>query len=156
VRRLAVAVALLALAGCGGDDDAGAKADFIKHADAICHDGNTALAKFNAEITAAQRGSDERKVFAALSRLTQQAADASEPYLARLDALSVPAGDRDAIKAWIADARRQVTLVAALSRAFADHDQTKIATLSEQIDALDTRNNAFAKKYGMTDCGKRN
>lgn len=149
------ALALLAVAvgGCGGGDGV-SKASFIKDADAICREGNTKVKALQDDIAAAQRNSDQRQVYADLARLTAQSARLSAPYVARLDALDTPADDRDALKAWIAGARRQIEAVRRLSAAFRAGDDTRIATLAEQVDALAMRANAFARRYGMRDCAQ--
>lgn len=148
----ALAAALLA-AGCGGGGD-DAKADFVRQADAICRAGDAEVAELDAAIAAAQRGSDRTAVFAELARLTRRSVAVSSRAVDRLDALDKPAGDREALQGWIADARRQVALVGRLSTALAREDETAVATLSEQIDTLATRNNAFARRYGMADCAR--
>lgn len=156
-RRPRIACAWVSLAvfaaGCGTSDD-GAKAAFITQANAVCRAGNAKLATYSAEIAAAQTSSDESAVFARLAALTRKAASDAGPFLDRLDAIPAPGEDRDALKKWIADGRRQQTLVARLAGAFATRNQSRVATLSEQIDALDQAGNAFARRYGMRECGK--
>lgn len=73
-------------------------------------------------------------------------------YVDRLDALTVPDKDRDRLKAWIADQRRVQLLTGGLASAFAARDDARIATLSQQIAALDGANAAFAAKYGLAAC----
>jgi hypothetical protein len=143
-------LAAFVAAGCG--DSGPSKADFAKRANAICADLNRVLAPLEKEAAAAQRSSDETKVFADLARVTQRSADVSQPYLGKLDALETPPDDRDKLKAWIADGRRQLALLEDLGRAFAARDQTKIVAVSERVDALTTRANRFAASYGMRGC----
>jgi hypothetical protein len=151
--RTAILLAALLVAGCG--DDSPSKSDFAKRADAICRDGNRAIAPLNRQIAAAQRSSDENKVFTTMARVTTRSVAVSTTYVDRLDALAAPSDDRDKIKSWIADLRRQLALIGKLGGAFTSRDQATIVRLSEQIDALNTRNNRFASQYGMAECAKR-
>ncbi|HEX6389586.1 MAG TPA: hypothetical protein VFZ89_09065 [Solirubrobacteraceae bacterium] len=151
--RIAAVLAALVVAGCG--DDGPTKDDFAARADAVCREGNRALAPLDDQVADVQRDSDQRKVFAAMARLTRRSVTMSARYVDRLDALETPAGDRDRLKGWIADVRRQLTLIGELGDAFAAHDQAAIVRLSEQIDALNTRNNRFAASYGMRECARR-
>jgi hypothetical protein len=150
-RAVTATAVIVAVAGCGGDDGV-SKADFIRRADAICREGNAKVRALQDDIAAAQRSSDQRRVYAELARLTARSAQLSSPYVARLDALDTPAGDRDELKAWVAGARRQLDAVRRMSTAFRAGDDARIATLAEQVDALASRTNAFARRYGMTDC----
>jgi len=109
----------LLAAGCGGTASNGAvKSDFVAKANRICADGNAAIAPLARAIQSAQQGSDSDKVFADLARITGRSAKASVPYVDHLDALDTPGDDRDALKGWIADLRRQQALIGDLSAAF--------------------------------------
>ncbi|MCW3017415.1 MAG: hypothetical protein JWO02_4507 [Solirubrobacterales bacterium] len=155
VRRAALApaaVGVLLIAGCGTDSGGPSKAAYAAKADQICADGNRAVKGFSKQIEAAQRGADPAEVFRELANLTREASDASQPYLDKLDALGTPNADRDALKGWIADQRRQQSLLAELGDAFEQRDEATISTLSQRIDALNTKNNTFAAKYGMAEC----
>lgn len=155
MRHAVAAVALcVVVAGCGGDDGP-SKQDYAKRADAICADLNRALAPLNQEAANVQRGSNEAQVFNDLARVTQRSVDVSEPFLAKLDALETPGDDRDDLKSWIADGRRQLTLLTDLSKALAARDQAKIVRVSEQVDELTTRAARFAASYGMSRCAQR-
>lgn len=151
--RAALAALVVALAGCG--DDGPSKEDFTKRADAICKDANAAVAPIKEQSAAAQRESDPDQVFAAMSRVTRRTADVTEPFVARLDTLETPSDDRDELKGWIADLRRQLQLVERLGRAFAGRDQQQIVMLAQQVEAIETRTNRFAASYGMRECAKR-
>lgn len=156
--RRALAAALVTavmVGGCGGGGGGGAgKDDFIAQADQVCAAGNKALATFDARMAEAQRGADPSEVFPALATVTREAAAASQPFLLRLDALKTPNDDRDELKAWVADRRRQQSLLDELADAFEQQDEGTIATLSQRVDALNEKGNAFARKYGMAECAK--
>ena len=89
-----------------------------------------------------------------MAQITQRSVAVSEQYIAKLDALETPGDDRDDLKSWIADLRRQQALIGRLSAAFSHRDQSEIVKLSEQIDGLNTRSNRFAASYGMRECAK--
>jgi hypothetical protein len=144
--------AVVAAAGCG--DDGPSKSGFAKSADTICRDGNRALTPISREIEEAGRGSDDAEVYKRMAQITQRSVAVSEQYIAKLDALETPGDDRDKLKSWIADLRRQQTLIGRLSAAFSHRDQTEIVKLSEQIDGLNTSSNRFAASYGMRECAK--
>jgi hypothetical protein len=151
----ALATAAVALAGCGGSSkDDEARAAFARRADAICRAGDVEARRLQDAVAAAQRGSDRHRVFAELARLTRRAVTISAPFVERLDALEKPGADREELQAWIAASRRHLVLVERLANAFGREDETRVATLSEQIDALAMRNDAFARDYGMEDCAR--
>ena len=154
-RLLAVVLVMVATVatGCGSDGSVG-KETFVADADKVCAEGNKALAVFDKRIREAQQGADPAKVFADLASVTRAAAEASEPFLTRLDALKPPNDDRDKLKAWLADQRRQQSLLDELADAFEQQDDATIATASQQIDTLNEKSNAFAKMYGMAQCAK--
>jgi hypothetical protein len=156
VRAGAAAVAaLLVLAGCGGGDNGAARRDYAAKAAAICRSSNQALGRLARRTATAQRAGDPAKVFARLAELTRDAQRTSLRALDRIDALEVPGADRDRLKQWIADSRREQVLVGQLADAFARQDRTRVGTLSEQVDALAQRTTAFARAYGMGACGVR-
>lgn len=146
-------IAACALAGCGTNPTA-ARTAFRAQANAICKQGNAAVGVITNAMRKAQRGGNPDKVFRRLSSLTREGAATFLPYVNRLDALSPPAADGDAIKAWIEAQRRQLTLEDSLSAAYKAQDTARIATLSEQIDTLAQASNSFARSYGMQECAK--
>ncbi|MCW2999125.1 MAG: hypothetical protein JWN65_2674 [Solirubrobacterales bacterium] len=153
--RAAAAVAgAILLAGCGSGSGGPTREAYVKAANRICADGNKAVAGLADRIQAAQRGADPERVFSDLAGLTREASEASQPYLDRLDALGTPGDDRDRLKGWIADQRRQRSLLAELGDAFQQRDEATISTLSQRIAALTTKNDAFAASYGLTECAK--
>ena len=73
----------------------------------------------------------------------------------RIEALEEPRSGGGTVDAWVAANRRQAALTQELATAFAAQDQTRIARLSERIDALEERNNATARRLGMRACAER-
>jgi outer membrane murein-binding lipoprotein Lpp len=156
-RGLALAAAITGaalVAGCGADAGGPSKQTYISDANRICSDGNRAIKPLADRVDTAQRGADPDQVFRELAVLTRKASDASQPHLDRLDALKTPGGDRDALKGWIADQRRQQSLLAELGDALEERDDATISTLSQRIATLNTKNDAFAKKYGLAECAR--
>lgn len=154
MRTLAVAAACALLAaGCGDDQTAGRRT-FVAAADRICAQANDAAAGFAARIGVAQRGRDPAAVYREVAALTRRRAVTARGFLDRLDALELPDGDRDELKAWIAGQRARQALVLTLATAFARSQDARISTLSQRIDALNSTSNAFARRYGMTACAR--
>ncbi len=146
-----VAAACVALTSCGGGDGPSREA-FAAQADRVCADAEHTASRYASLIREAQRDADPDRVFGAVAQLTERSAAAARPSLDRLDALAVPADDRDAIKAWVAGRRRRQDLTGDLAKAFARRDEATISRLSQQIAALRDRDRAFAAEYGMVRC----
>lgn len=121
----------------------------------ICVQADQADAALARQVATAQRGSRPGRVYREVARLTVRRSTTIKRYVDRLDALTVPDRDRDELKAWIADQRRVQLLTSGLAGAFAARDDARIATLSQQIAALDASNAAFAARYGLPACATR-
>jgi hypothetical protein len=152
-RWAAAGAAAALVAGCGGRDDA-AKRDYVRRADGVCVVGRRAVAGFPARLAAAQRGTDPGVIFRQLGALTAAEAAARQPELDQLGALVPPANDDDAVKAWVAERRRQQSLLRGLAAAFGRHDDAAISRLSQQIAALAASTAAFARRYGLSACAQ--
>lgn len=157
VGRLALVAAVAAggLAGCGGGDAGPSRAEFAKQADGVCGPALTKLRKISARIDEVAAGNDPGPIFRLSAKLIRQSQGVTTRTFDRIGALDQPPGDRDAIKGWVADNRRQNALAGELASAFEAQDQKRIALVSERIDALNTKNNAFAKTFGMKVCAEQ-
>jgi hypothetical protein len=144
----------VALAGCGGDAGP-SRADFAKRADGVCGPALEKLRVISAEITDVSAGGDPGPIFKKSAVLIRRSQVITTRAFDDIDALDQPAGDRDAIKGWVADNRRQNALAGQLASAFDRQDQKRIALVSEEIDALNTKNNAFAMRFGMKVCAEQ-
>ncbi len=144
------AAGFVALAGCGasGPDPA----EYRVTANAICRAGQRTLTRLSEQVVTAQRGGDPAVVFREVAALKARQAAARRKVADRLDLLPTPGAELERVRAWIAEQRRQSTLVEALSRAFARRDETRIATLSQRIGALDADNDAAATRLGLEAC----
>ena len=143
----------MVLAGCG--DDGASREEFARQADAICGPALERLRAIEERIDAVAAGADPDAIFARSAELLRDRAAISREAFDRIEALEEPGSERDAVDAWLAASRRRAALTAALADAFAIQDETRIARLSEEVDALEERNNATARGFGMRSCATR-
>lgn len=146
-------VAAVLVAGCGSGDNA-AKRDYVQRANQVCAAGRRAVAGFPARLAAAQRRTNPGIVYRQLGALTAAEAAVRQTELDKLGGLVPPANDDDAVKAWVAERRRQQSLQRELAAAFRRHDDAAISRLSQQIAVLITRTAAFARRYGLGACAQ--
>jgi len=106
-------------------------------------------------IDAVAAGAEPDVIFTRSAELLREGAAISRTSFDRIEALEAPAGARDAVDAWVAANRRQAALTDTLADAFTAQDETRIARLSEQVDTLEERNNATARRLGMRTCAER-
>ncbi len=106
-------------------------------------------------IDAVADGADPDVIFARSASLLRREAAISRATFDRIEALEEPGATRDAVGAWLASNRRQAALTITLAEAFDAQDQTRIAHLSEEVDALEERNSATARGFGMRACAQR-
>jgi hypothetical protein len=162
MRRATLAIAVVALvpAGCGGGQkktttsENPAKASFIRQADAICAQGNRATAPYETKISALVSQADSAKFFAQAPGLIRRATAVTRRYVDRLDAVQPAAADKAKIDAWRADVRHQVDLLDTTAEAIDAKDNQRVQALSNEVDSLNKRNDAFAKAYGMKACSE--
>ena len=100
-------------------------------------------------------GADPDVIFTRSAALLRREAAVSRATFDRIEALEEPAAARDAVGAWLASSRRQAALTITLAEAFDAQNQTRIAQLSEEVDALEERNSATARGFGMHACAER-
>ncbi len=136
------ALALVLLAGCGGDDGSDttseARAAFLQSADAICAAGDKKVdaelaARFTDPASAPPR--DEQEQF-----VSEVVAPALSEQLEQLRALPVPAGDQ-------AQVRRILRALAALAKKAANNPD---AVLDVEAPPRAAR---LAQRYGLNSCG---
>jgi hypothetical protein len=158
-----IAAGSLAVAGCGGGDDttttgaggaSGAsgsaplsKEEFISQANAICADANGQIQALEAPPQNAQ------SVTEVVPFLEQGFAIASDSAT-RLEALTPPSelqSERDKL---VADTNKQKALTEKLIAAAKADDASQFQALSQQIDAIDKRDDAIARSIGVTECAK--
>jgi hypothetical protein len=153
---LAALCAGAALAGCGGSSAAKplSKGEYVARADRICAGGDASVATYKAQLDRLTTGGDPQQVFAKAPGIIRKATVQTGRFVDRLAALPAPAADAGALRTWIAGVRRQQQLLEQSATAFARRDVSRIKSLSARLDRLDRSANAFARRYGMKECGK--
>jgi hypothetical protein len=149
--RLSVAIPLaaLALAGCGGDDKP-SKEDFAKSAEAICAD----LEKQSDELSKAEPKSVED-----VAQFATKAKTTAEDAVKRIRDVELPEGaDGDKAKEWqdAVSSEAEDQLIPALDelKAAADaNDEQALVAAAQKIEALEsTKSDALAKEIGADGC----
>lgn len=146
-------VCALLLAGCGGDRGP-SRAAFARGADAICRSALARLSAVKQRIDEAATGTDAGLILSDSARLLREGAGVSRAAADRIAALEKPREAADAIDAWVASNRRQAAQTEALAAAFRAGDQARIGRLSATVGALEQRNNATARGFGMRSCAE--
>jgi len=159
----ALGAAVLAVAGCGGSDDAkpastgdGApaaarpltKAQFAAQADAICRAVKRDHKPYADKVDALPRGADLTRVAPLLEATLQR----SRRGLARLRALRAPAEDEAALEAYYAAAQRVLEAHAQLADAARANDRPAGNKVARATAALSRDEQRRASAYGLTDC----
>ena len=142
------------LAGCGSVVGP-SRAEFAREADAICRPALVQLRGVKQRMDRVAGGADPDVIFGRSASLLRKGAAISRATFDRIETLEEPGEGRDAIDGWIASHRRQAALTIALAAAFDAQDETRIAQLSEAVDALEERNSATARGFGMRACAER-
>jgi molecular chaperone GrpE (heat shock protein) len=146
---MAVGVAALAMAGCGGDDGP-TKEEFAKNADKVCAD----LQKQTESIEANPQTPKEVEEFAAELRTTAESASK------KVKELELPGGDAEAkAKEW-QDAvakqseQRLIPALDKLESAAKEKDAQGMVSAAQEIQKLSEETEAkdLAKELGMKDC----
>ncbi len=151
---LAVAMSLLALAACGGDDDSSdepvTKADYIEQGDAICQELYKQRDPLETEAARAALDGDTEGA----AQTFENAAEITDNRVAELRELTPPEGDEAAVdEIWtrgeeVADTARTA------ADAIRTEDQKSLAKASAQGRIATTRFNKAAIDYGFFSCGR--
>jgi hypothetical protein len=153
----------LLLASCGGDDSGSSgptatvpaspeKAALIAKADKACYAANRKVYRINVqvqELNKDRRGNLARRA----APLYAKAQKIGSQVLADLQALKPPPADNAAYQAYVAAAKKQITLVAATQRALERNDTKKVTDLSGKASFAKQDARALAKKFGFQVCG---
>ena len=146
----AVPLALLVLAGCGGDD-APSKAEFIAAADKVCQDLDAQTDKL---------GQSEPDNLEEIAQLARDLKKTAQDAVKRVSALEVPEGaDGDKAQEWkdAVKAEAEEKLIPAvedLERAAEAKDQKGIVEAAQKFQQLEAnRSDQLAKEIGLKECG---
>ena len=140
-----LAVAALALAGCGGSSSGGrlSEAEFVKKADAVC-------AKYKKKINALPQPSS----LSGVAGYAQKAIDLTKQGRAELRALKPPSDLADTNAKWLANLDQTLVLAGELRDAAKQKDLAKVRTLAERGNRLDKQGNRLAAQMGMKACSE--
>ena len=149
MRRLALLVAVVAVAGCGGEDKP-TKEEFARSANAICVD----LDRQSDEL--AETEADTPQDFVAFAR---RARDTAREVVRRVRELEVPDGaDGEVAEAWQDAVQQQAEeqLIPALDRlekAAQDEDREALLAAAQELQDVDSRRaERLAGDLGATRC----
>ena len=142
--RLAAAIALLALAACGGGDggDQLTADEFRQQADGIC-------AEFEGRLN--ELGTPES--LEDLQGYVDDAVPILEEGTNRLDELQPPAELEEDWNRAMEINREQLENVRGLQDAVADGDQARVTELLQESDDARDESNQLAADLGLTECG---
>ena len=150
MRRLALLGAVVALAGCGEDDEKPTKEEFARSADAICAD----LDQQSEELAATDANSPQEFV-----EFARTARDTARDAVRRVRALDVPEGaDGEVARAWQDAVRAQAEeeLIPALDRleqAAEAKDEQALLSAAQQLQDVDSsRAERLAADLGAKGC----
>ena len=151
--------AILAVAGCGGDEDEAGersakpltKAPFVDRADAICREVKQAQQPHTDRLRALTRGTDPRRVAPILEDALAQARKGRQ----RLQTLraQAPREDRATLDAYFAAADRLLAASQRLTEAAKSGDRAEGRRVAATADALSEEQQRRADEYGLEDCG---
>jgi hypothetical protein len=142
VRRLGLA---LVVAAALAPAAAAATRPFAAQANAICR---AATAKFE------KLPAPKSPKLPALAGYLDSFVGILRPTQARLEALQAPAGQRLAFARYLAVTRREIALIAQMASAARRNDRPAYLRLSDDVDRLDERGNAAARRAGLAVCGR--
>ena len=157
---LALALAAVALAGCGGGDEGGAandaetmptteatisKEEFIEQADAICAESGDAQAEAQSALEAA---TDAEQTASAYDGL----AEVFEAVDEQIDSLGRPQGDEALIDELSSKQGEVASLVRDLAAAVRAEDQAEAEGIASDIDQLVAETGELIDGYGFEVC----
>lgn len=162
MRALLPFVALVALAGCGGDDEkttkSSSKADYIAKADAVCKKTNGKIQALNARAAKELAGADAsvkpEDALARLAPVLEEGLEIQRTSAAELKAIEAPDELSERVEKLTAAYDGQIALVEKVGKAAKDRDVEAFQKLiAEQTQRrAQTREQALA--IGFKECGR--
>jgi len=135
---IAAAVAGLGVAGCGGDDEALTKAEFVKQGNAICAKGNAEIEKKVEELIA---GGKEPDMDAQIAFFEDDVLPNLQGQIDDLGELTPPEADEGEVEAIIASAQEAIDKAEEDLEAVAAAEEDPFADANEKLGA-----------YGLSKC----
>jgi hypothetical protein len=152
-RLLVLLLALALFAGCGGgdeSDDGGgpSQESFTADVNQICREGSEKMS----EVLPEENPTSQAELRDTAASALEDAAEAYEPYLARLRDLEAPADieqDWDTFITRIGDA---FELIPDLADATREDDRQRLQELSSEFTQIAEETRPFAEQQGLDDC----
>jgi hypothetical protein len=149
---LSLTLALVLLAGCGGDDSS-STGDFVADANKICREGEAKIQEVTREQSEAagkpQSLEEQRRVVATVLKST---AEAYEPYMERLRALDPPSDLEANWTSFLDGVERAFDMIPELADATRAGDQKRLEELSGEFTQIARDTRPFAEDNRLDDC----
>jgi hypothetical protein len=141
---LALALAAVPLAGCGGDDEI-SKEEFIEQADAICAEGGDAQAEAQSVLETATGAEQVASAYEGLAEIFEGVND-------EIDSLGRPEGDGALIDDLSSTQAEAAALVRELAAAVRAEDPVEAEAIGTQFEELRTETDEIVDSYGFEVC----
>ena len=149
---LSLTLALVLLAGCGGDDSS-STGDFVADANKICREGEAKIQEVTREQSEAagkpQSLEEQRRVVATVLEST---AEAYEPYMERLRGLDPPSDLEANWTSFLDGVERAFDMIPELADATRAGDQKRLEELSGEFTQIARDTRPFAEDNRLDDC----
>ena len=152
-------LAVLALAGCGGDDDSAdadatpaslTRAEYIERADEVCQE--LYEQRDPLEVQAAEAG--QRGDTDTAAQTFENAVEITANRVADLEGLPIPVGEEQRVEAFVENARATIEPAEQAAAALRDEDAAELEAASRRGLRATTRFNKSALDYGFLVCGR--
>jgi hypothetical protein len=148
-RFAALAMAVAALAGCGGSSSSAlTHAQLVSKANSIC-------AQRNAKIAALPRSLANPRTAKGTATLLGDVLAIDKPLIAKLHTLKPPAADKTAWDQALAINDRTVQILTQARAAAEANDQAKFTQVSSQLTPLAQKLKHYEVQFGLTQCEKQ-
>jgi hypothetical protein len=167
---LPVAIAAVALIGCGGDDDEPAtttqsvtapseddrlsKSEFIRQADAICQSYEEQGQDWEDRLTEWQMSATSDSDLDEGADLFREGADIAEDLYAEIEQLPPPPGDEEIIDRYLSLAQTTVSMLRSIADDAEAGDVEAIQTQSDELASTGSKAQGIARGYGFQECGE--
>jgi hypothetical protein len=146
VRAVVAVLLLVAVAGCGGDDDDASTEQFAADANRICREGE---ARLNEVVDEARAAGDPQEAAAAV---LERGTEAYAPYMERLRELQPPEDLRDDWTAFLDGVQEAFDLFPQLADATRSGDREQLEQLAGRFEGIARDTRPFAEEHGLRDC----